>query len=63
MTAIEFMEKMLRKHQLDFKQQSERGANGAVLDNIQAKINYYEQAIEALKFVSKIKEYHTKDMR
>ena len=51
MATLEFMDKMLRKHEHDLKQQLERGANGAVLDNIRLKIGYYEEAIEALRLV------------
>lgn len=51
MTALEFMDKMLRKHERDLKQQLERGANDAELNNIRLKIGYYEEVIGALRLV------------
>lgn len=49
MTALEYMEKQLRKHQLNYERESARGVSEKMLDDIRAKIGYYEAAVEALK--------------
>ena len=51
MTALEYMEKQVRKHRQNFLQQYDRNAPEEVLANIRAKISYYEEAIEALRKV------------
>jgi hypothetical protein len=48
-TAVEFMTKQLNKHQLNLERQTRQGAPQEVIDNIQNKIGYYQEAIEALK--------------
>ena len=55
MTALEYMEKQLAKHKANYIRESNRNAPEKVLSDIQAKIGYYEQAVEALQFVGKIK--------
>ena len=49
MTALEYMEKQVRKHRQNFLQQYDRNAPDEVLANIRAKIRFYEEAAEALK--------------
>ena len=49
MTALEYMEKQVRKYRQNFLQQYDRNAPEEVLANIKAKIGYYEEAIEALR--------------
>lgn len=49
MTALEYMEKQLRKHWQNFKRECDRGADEDVLKNIMLKASYYEAAVEALR--------------
>ena len=49
MTALEYMEKQLMKHQVNYYREKNRGVSVEMLDNIRLKISYYEAAVEALK--------------
>ena len=49
MTAIEFMEKQLKKHLIDYEREIVRGVPEEVIHNIENKIGYYEAAIKSLK--------------
>ena len=49
MTALEYMEKQVRKQRENFLQEYDRNAPDEVLANIRAKIRYYEEAVEALR--------------
>ena len=49
MTALEYMEKQYSKHKANYVREADRGAPKKMLDDIQLKIGYYEQAVEALK--------------
>ena len=49
MTALEYMEKQLHKHQMNYKRESARGVFEEMLENIQKKIGYYEAAVKALR--------------
>ena len=49
MTALEYMEKQVKKHTMNFEREFARNAPEEVLCNIALKINYYEEAVEALK--------------
>ena len=49
MTALEYMEKQLAKHRLNYIRGYQRGIPKENLDNIRLKISYYEQAVEALR--------------
>ena len=51
MTTIEYMEKQLAKHKLNYDRESKRGCPEEVLQNIKSKIKYYEEAVAALKRV------------
>lgn len=51
MTALEYMEKQLQKHRINYNREFLRKAPKEVLDNISLKIGYYEAAVEALKTV------------
>lgn len=55
MTALEYMEKQLLKNKANYIRESNRGASEKILSDIQNKISYYEQAVEALDFVGRIK--------
>ena len=48
MTALEYMERQVRKHRQNFLREYDRNAPEEVLANIRAKISYYEAAVEAL---------------
>lgn len=52
MTALEYMIKQLNKHRLNLERETKRGVPEEMLRNIEAKIGYYEAAIEALKVVA-----------
>lgn len=49
MTALEYMEKQLQKHRLNYEKESARGVPEEMLRNILLKIGYYVAAVEALK--------------
>ena len=49
MTALEYMEKQVKKHQQNLERESARGACAEILNHIFAKIEYYKQAVEALR--------------
>lgn len=49
MTALEYMEKQLANHRLNYTRSSDRGVPAEMLENIRLKIGYYESAVEALK--------------
>jgi hypothetical protein len=51
MTAIEYMEKQLQKHRVNYNREVLRGVPEEMLHNISLKIGYYEKAVEALKKV------------
>lgn len=51
MTALEYMQKQFKKHELNYEREANRGVPEAMLANIKAKIGYYEAAINALKLV------------
>ena len=49
MTALEYMEKQVEKHRQNYARENARCAPLEVLQNIEKKISYYEQAVEALR--------------
>ena len=49
MTALEYMEKQVTKHRLNFHREWERGAPNEMLQNISEKIRHYEAAAEILR--------------
>jgi hypothetical protein len=51
MTALEYMEKQMRKHELVLEREYTRGAPVEVLQNLSKKISYYEEAADALRTV------------
>ena len=51
MTALEYMNRQVVNHKLNFDRQFSRGAPDDDLANIYAKIKYYEAAAEALRRV------------
>jgi hypothetical protein len=51
MTALEFMEKQLRKCQYNFCKEVERDPASEAASNLRRKCGYYEDAVEALRKV------------
>ena len=51
MTPVEYMERQLQKHRVNYERESSRGVSEEMLNNISKKIGYYEAAVEALKKV------------
>lgn len=49
LTALEYMERQLQKHEVNYEREANRGVPRAMLDNIEAKIGYYEAAVNALR--------------
>jgi hypothetical protein len=49
LTALEYMERQLQKHEMNYEREANRGVPRAMLDNIEAKIGYYEAAVNALR--------------
>ena len=49
MTALEYMEKQLWKHKLDYGREAIRCVPKEQLENIALKISYYEEAVTALR--------------
>lgn len=49
MTALEYMEKEARGYRLSYDSGFARGVSEEQLNEIKAKIIYYEQAVEALR--------------
>ena len=51
MTALEYMEKKVNNHKLNYIRECARKAPEGQLDSIRKKISHYEAAVEALKKV------------
>ena len=49
MTALEYMERQVEKHRLNYYHEFAREVPEEQLQNIRAKIGYYEAAVEALR--------------
>ena len=49
MTALEYMEKQLRKHEKDLEMERRRNAPSEVLGNIQKKIEHYKAVCDVLR--------------
>lgn len=49
MTALEYMEKQVQKHRINYNREVLRGAPEEVLQNIQEKLGHYEEAVAALR--------------
>ena len=49
MTALEYMEKQLKKHRLNYDRELLRGLSEEMRYNIALKISYYKAAVEALR--------------
>jgi hypothetical protein len=49
MTSVEYMKKQIKKHSINLEREAKRNAPEEVLRNIALKINYYEEAVEALE--------------
>lgn len=48
MTSLEYMEKQLQKHRLNYEREKARGVPEQMIQNILAKISYYADAVQAL---------------
>lgn len=51
MTALEYMERQLQKHNQNFEREFRRGVPNEQLYDIMEKINHYKQAVDALRKV------------
>ena len=51
MTALEYMERQAQSHRINYNREILRNVPEEMLQNIRAKIGYYEEAVEALKKV------------
>ena len=49
LTALEYMEKQLQKHRLNYERELMRGVSEEMLYNIALKCDYYKSAVEALR--------------
>ena len=49
MTALEYMEKQVQKHRRNYEFRSVGGTPEKMLNDILAKVHYYDAAVEALK--------------
>lgn len=49
MTTLEYMERQVARHRINFEKEGMRGAPMEVLNNIQEKIRHYEAAVAALR--------------
>lgn len=49
MTALEYMEKQLRKHRMNYERELNRGVPEDMLFNIALKCGYYKAAADALR--------------
>lgn len=49
MTTLEYMEKQLKKHELNYTRECDRGAPEEVRENILNKIHHYSEVVELLK--------------
>lgn len=49
MTPLEYMEKQVQRHRRNYEFRSVGGTPEKMLNDILAKIHYYEAAVEALK--------------
>ena len=49
MTALEYMEKQLLKHRLNYNREVIRGVPEDMRNNLLSKIGYFEAAVEALR--------------
>ena len=56
MTAIEYMEKQIKKHRDNYYREVKRNVPEEQLQNILNKISYYTEAVNALKKVTNYEE-------
>ena len=49
MTALEYMEKQLQKHRMNYERELNRGVPEDMLFNIALKCGYYKAAVDALR--------------
>ena len=60
MTSLEYMERQLDKHCINYDREYNRGVPDEVLHNIELKIGYYEEAVKALREIA-AKEIFSQD--
>lgn len=51
MTTLEYMERQILKHKFNYQREFARAVPTEQLRNIEDKIRYYEEAVEALKIL------------
>lgn len=62
MTALEYMEKQVQLHRLSHIHAVDRDAPEEMIQNIRAKIGYYEKAVQALQSMGEIEfDYDAED--
>lgn len=52
MTALEYMERQLYKHKMNYQRAFHNGSPQNQLDNIADKIRYYQDAVDAIRMVT-----------
>ena len=63
MTALEFMEKQVQKHQKNFEREFKRGVPNEQLFHIMEKAGYYKAAVDALRRTTEIEfDYEAEDV-
>ena len=51
MTALEYMQRQVLRHKFNYQREFARSVPTEQLRNIEAKIRYYEEAVEALSLM------------
>lgn len=51
MTTLEYMERQLSKHKMNYQRAFDNGSPQNQLDNIADKIRYYQDAVDAIRAV------------
>lgn len=49
MTTLEYMQRQLNKHRLNYEREAARGVPDEQLHNIEQKIRHYEEAVAAIE--------------
>lgn len=62
MSTLEYMEKQVKKHTINYERETRRGAPQEILDNIKLKIGHYEVAVKALLEYKPVQEELTDGM-
>ena len=51
MTALEYMQRQVQKHTMNYAREEARGVPQEMLQNIKAKISHYKAAVTALEAI------------